>query len=276
MYIDSHCHLFDKAYEIDLADVISRARDAGVEVLVVPGTNLVTSMQAVEIAHKHHGVYACVGCHPHDANGFTDEHLKELEALTFQNKVVAVGEIGLDFFYDFAPKEIQKRVFEIQIDLAIARDLPIVVHTRDSMVEALTTVEQYATNNLRWRSKSNSAHSIDAPMRGVFHCFTGGTSDAQKLFELGFLVSYPGIVTFKNSPVGQTLKEIHLNHIMLETDSPYMTPIPHRGKRNEPANIVHIGKAIAAICGVSIDQVARVTTQNARSLFDLSVLPENK
>ncbi len=187
--------------------------------------------------------------------------LREIEKLSEHRKVVAIGEIGLDYYYDTTPKDKQLRMFRSQIEIAIRRNLPIVVHTRDSMDDAVSTVESMIQRDEYWRSQQATSNSRFPAPKGVFHCFSGDAQIARKLFALGFLrFAYPGIVTFKNSPAAETLKAIGYDHIMLETDSPYLTPAPHRGKRNEPMYIPQIGKKVAEICRATEEDVARTTT----------------
>ncbi|MBI4428961.1 MAG: TatD family hydrolase [Ignavibacteriales bacterium] len=263
MYVDSHAHLFYEDFDEDLPDVIQRAIHAGVEKIIVPGTTLETSNEAVGLAEKYQLVFACVGFHPHEASKATDTQLAEIESLSRHPKVVAIGEIGLDYHYDFSPRDQQRNVFRKQIQIAIRRNLPIVVHTRESTADAFEIVREVSALNRQWKATEQG------DKRGVFHCFTGSVEEANILFGLGFYVSYPGIVTFKNSPVLTTLKTIGLGRILLETDSPYMAPVPVRGKRNEPANIALTAKKMAEVLGERLDEVARVTKENATFLFAL-------
>ncbi len=269
MYIDSHAHLFDDDYRNDLDDTIMRARDAGVEYIVVPGTSNKTSREAIELAEKYEFIYACVGIHPHEAFQASDKFIEEIESLSSHKKVVAIGEIGLDYHYNFSPREKQVAVFRNQIELAIHTNLPIVIHTRESLKETKEIINVMINQHPQWnRADNTSTHGVPLA-RGVFHCFTGSAEDAVELFAMGFFVSYPGIVTFKNSPVTGVLGQIGYDNILLETDSPYMSPVPLRGTRNEPANIVHIGRHIAEILHIPEDEVARVTSLNSKLLFNL-------
>ncbi|HTR81073.1 MAG TPA: TatD family hydrolase, partial [Bacteroidota bacterium] len=272
MYIDSHAHLFDTVYKDDIDDVIARAASLGVKFFVVPATNLETSRQAIELSERYDSVFACVGLHPLDLVGADEKMLAEVEKLSEHKKVVAIGEIGLDYYYDTTPKGLQREMYRAQIRIAIRRNLPIVVHTRDSMEDAITIAEEEIGGNEYWRSQQATANSRFPAPKGVFHCFSGDASTARRLFNLGFLVSYPGIVTFKNSSAVETLRTIGYDHIMLETDSPYLTPAPHRGKRNEPSYIPDIGRKVAEVCGATIEDVARTTTYNAKKLFTIGPL----
>lgn len=265
MYIDSHAHLFYEDYQDDLHAVIERARSAGIEAIVVPGTTVATSREAISLAERFDEVYACVGFHPHEASQVTNDEIAEIEQLSYHRRVVAIGEIGLDFYYDMSPRETQERVFRKQIELAVRRNLPIVVHTRRSMMQALEIVQEAVRTHPTWRHNPSDGSGL----RGVFHCFTGTATQAEQLFKLGFCVSYPGIVTFKNSPVLETLKRIGFHKILLETDSPYLAPVPFRGKRNEPANIVYIANRIAELFHVSPSEIASAASRNTRKLFDL-------
>ncbi len=274
MFIDSHAHLFYPDFKDDIDDVLRRAVDAGVKFFVVPGTNVETSKQAIALSERYEAVYACVGIHPLDMAEADESALREIEKLSEHKKVVAIGEIGLDYYYDTTPKDTQRRMFRAQIEIAARRNLPIVVHTRDSMDDAVSTVEEMIQKNEYWRSQQATSNSRFPAPKGVFHCFSGEAQTARKLMRLGFLVSYPGIVTFKNSPAVETLKVIGYDHIMLETDSPYLAPAPHRGKRNEPMHIPDIAKKVAEICMATENDVARTTTYNAKRLFNIGSLGE--
>lgn len=267
MYIDTHAHLFDEAFKQDLPDVVARARDAGIDSIIVPGTTVQTSREAIELAERFDLVYACVGIHPHEARAASERLLEEIERLSYHRKIVAIGEIGLDYHYDFAPRDVQVNVFRMQISIAVRRNLPIVVHTRESMAATFSIVEEMIVEHSTWRQHNFHAERGTIVGRGVFHCFTGTTDEAIRLFGAGFFVSYPGIITFKKNRVGETLEDIGYQNILIETDSPYMAPEPMRGKRNEPANIVHIGKRIAGLFDISEQELADVTSTNARRLF---------
>jgi len=269
MYIDSHAHIFFKDYKSDIDDVLARARAAGVEAIIVPGTTMETSEEAVALAEKYNDVYATVGIHPHEASRATPAMLERIEQLSANARVVAIGEIGLDYHYDFSPRDVQGEVFRRQIEIAVRRDLPIVVHTRESLDDAYATVKEAVGKYSAWRADQQIVHTRYPALRGVFHCFPGGADDVWRLLDLGFLVSYPGIVTFKNSPSIETLKRIGFDHIILETDSPYMSPVPLRGKRNEPANVVLIARKIAEVFGVPEEDVARAARFNTKRLFKI-------
>jgi TatD DNase family protein len=269
MFIDSHAHLNSEEYRTDLEEVLSRARDAGVEAIIVPGTTVETSLEAIALAEKYPNIYACVGIHPHEASKSSSDALGTIERMTEHKKVVAIGEIGLDYHYDFSPRDVQQDVFKKQIQIAIRRNLPIVVHTRESQDDTIAAVDEATKANPGWRAEESSAHSRVPARRGVFHCFPGGPAEANRLMELGFFVSYPGIVTFKNSPVVETLRSVGYDHILLETDSPWLAPVPLRGKRNEPANVVLIAQKIAEVFTASVEDVARSARFNTKKLFNI-------
>lgn len=264
-YIDSHAHLFDDAFKEDLSAVLDRAHRAGIEAIIVPATNLESSRAAIRLAEEHAELFACVGIHPHDAQNATEAGLREIEGFSKHPKTVAIGEIGLDYHYEFSPRERQKEVFERQIEIASRRKLPIVVHMRESSSDSFSIVEDAVRRYPEWLPGTS------LPKRGVFHCFQGTAGEAEKLRAHGFWVSFTGIVTFKKSPAVETIKRIGFQNILLETDAPYMTPVPLRGKRNEPANVVLVGRKIAEISGASENDVAAATTANAKALFGLDM-----
>jgi TatD DNase family protein len=269
-YIDSHAHLFFTDYANDLAAVLLRAKEAGVSALIVPGTDLKSSREAVRLADQHDNIFACIGIHPHEASKAADQDISEIEKLCEHPKVVAIGEIGLDYHYDFSPRELQKKFLTEQMEIAVRRNLPVVLHMRESTEDAFSIVNHVVSGSPQWKESSKE------PMRGVFHCFPGTADQAAYVRGLGFYISYPGIVTFKKSESIEVVKQIGIHNIMLETDSPYMTPVPFRGKRNEPAYIVLIGRKIAEALNISEEEVARITTENAVRLFGLDLLKENK
>jgi TatD DNase family protein len=270
MFIDSHAHLTSEQFNNDPDEVITRAIDAGVEYIVNPGTDVEDSRRAIALAEKHPQVYACVGFHPHDAKKATDASLKEIEELSMHPKVVAIGEIGLDFHYEFSPRDVQARVFKEQIEIAQRRNLPIVIHTRESNDETIRIVEEAIASAPTWRSQVATQHSRYPAPKGVFHCFSGDPALAWKVINMGFYVSLPGVVTFKNAGFAADVASyVSAEHFLLETDSPYLAPVPHRGKRNEPSNIPIIAKKIAELQHLSVEDVARATNYSAYKLFGI-------
>jgi TatD DNase family protein len=275
MLIDTHAHVTAREFDADRDEVIRRARDAGVEIIINPATGLEDSRQAIELAGRHPGVYACVGIHPHEAAGGTDDALAEIERLSSHPRVVGIGEIGLDYHYDFAPRDVQERVFREQIKIACRRDLPVVVHTRESMAEALRVVTEEAALHPGWRSHRAFPQSRYPGPRGVFHCYAGTLDEAWTLVRMGFAISFPGLLTFKNAGSARGVAGgISLEHIMLETDSPYMTPVPHRGTRNEPMRLPLVAASLAELQGLSVADVARSTSHTAHRVFGVGAAPE--
>ncbi|MCX7984962.1 MAG: TatD family hydrolase [Bacteroidetes bacterium] len=264
IFVDTHVHLFFSDYATDRDEVLERARAVGVRAFIIPGTDVVTSRYALELAERYSDVYAAVGFHPHDSQKVTKELLNEIATLTTHPKVVAVGEIGLDFYYTYSPWDIQKKVLWNQLELAALRDLPVIIHSRDSMPDVLELLRLFIEQNTTWRS---------TPLRprGVFHCFPGSIADATKVFEMNFLISFTGSITFRNSRSQEVLREVGIKHILLETDSPFMAPVPYRGKRNEPSYILPIAQKITTVCNEPLITVARVTTDNAVKLFGVLV-----
>lgn len=269
MFIDTHAHLFYADYENDVNEVLQRAHAARVEYCIVPGTNLETSRQAVALAERFSGVYAAVGFHPLDLAEWNDDSIAELEKLLTHPKVVAVGEIGIDYFYDRSPRDVQRRVFRLQMELAVKHDRPVIIHTRDSMDDAALIAEEIVTAYTGWRSATKNPKSKSESLKGVFHCYSGDAQTASRLIGRGFLMSFPGVVTFKNNTTADVLRTIGYDHIMLETDSPYLTPAPHRGTRNEPSYIPLIAQKVAEICGASVNDIERTSTYNALKLFGI-------
>lgn len=268
--IDTHAHLTSVQYDTDRDDVIRRAVDAGVKYIVNPATDLDDSKRAIELAERHTNIYACVGFHPHEAKKADDRSLAEIEELSNHPKVVAIGEIGLDFHYDFSPPDVQEEVFAAQIRIAQRRNLPIVIHTRESTERTVRIVEEAIASGQAWRRNTVTSHSRYPAPRGVFHCFSGDVATAWKVIHLGFYISFPGVVTFKNSGhAAEVASKVSLEHFLLETDSPYLAPVPHRGKRNEPQNILIIAGRIAQLQHLGVEDVVRSTSYAAHRLFGI-------
>ena len=249
--IDSHGHIYTPRFDADRDEVIERAREAGIVQLMQVGCNLEESRAVIALAERAPGIYASVGVHPHDADTVDDSVLDALEKLTEHPKVLAWGEIGLDFYYDNSPREIQIAAFDNQIQRAAALGLPVVIHTRDAEPETLEILER--------RPLERGGH---------IHCFTGTEDMAQSLLDLGFHIGFTGIITFKNAgALREVVKRVPLERLLIETDCPYLAPIPHRGKRNEPAFVTHVGQAVAEIKGVSLAEVAAKTSENFYGLY---------
>jgi len=253
--IDSHCHLDSPEFDADRDEVVARASDAGVEQMVAIGTGSgPPDLEAgIRLADRYAQFYATVGIHPHDAAKATGPDFERLAELLSHPKVVAVGEIGLDYHYDFSPRETQRSVFIQQMEIAAAAKKPIVIHTREAWDDTATLLEEH------WRP-----HGIG----GIMHCFSGGPQEARRALDLGFYLGFGGIVTFpKALDVQAAAKEAPEDRILVETDSPYLAPVPKRGKRNEPALIVHTACKLAELRGQSLEEIGCVTSKNFRRLL---------
>lgn len=254
MFIDTHAHLFYPNYQDDLDIVLQNAKNEKIDYILVPATDLPTSNKVIELINKYEMLYGAVGIHPHDTKDWTDDCLTQLKELASHKKVVAIGEIGLDYFYDFSPKEKQIEAFRKQLEIAISLDLPVIIHNREADEDVLSIVSEYSRQGLR----------------GQFHCFSGSLKDALKIIKMNFYLSFTGNITFKKTDDLRTIaSQIQLHHLLLETDSPFMTPVPHRGKRNEPANIPLIAQKLAELHNVTVEDVGRITSFNAFKLFGI-------
>ena len=255
---DTHAHLHDPWIGDDLPEVMDRAKQAGVEQVVTIGCSLEDSRNALAVAEQYDNVRATLGVHPHDAKDWTDEIAVEFRRMATSDQVVAIGEIGLDFYRNLSPHPDQYRAFEAQLTLADQLNLPVVIHSRDAHEETYAVLEEWA--NLRQRER---------PI-GVIHCFSGDADLAHRYHNLGFLISFAGPVTYpKNDALRAAAASLPLNALVIETDAPYLSPQPRRGKRNEPAHIHHTAEQIADVRGESIDVVAKRTILNSVSLFAL-------
>ncbi|MBM7622278.1 TatD DNase family protein [Bacillus tianshenii] len=255
MLFDTHVHLNADQYEEDLQEVIERARNEEVMNMVVVGFDRKTIQKAMELVEEYDFIYAAVGWHPVDAIDMTEEDLLWIEELASHEKVVAIGEMGLDYHWDKSPKDIQKEVFRKQIQLAKRVKLPIVIHNRD------------ATSDVVQILKEEDAQEVG----GIMHCFTGSLEVAKECMEMNFYISFGGPVTFKNAKKPkEVVKEIPLDMLLIETDCPYLTPHPYRGKRNEPGYVRFVAEEIAALRGMSVEEVAEKTTANAKKLFGIN------
>ncbi len=256
MYIDTHVHLNAEQYNEDLQDVIARALEAGVNQMVVIGFDQKTIKRAIELAEEYDFIYAVVGWHPVDAIDCTDEDLQWIEELASHPKVVAIGETGLDYHWDKSPKEIQQQVFRKQIQLAQRVNLPLVIHNRDATEDVVKILQEEHAEKTG----------------GVMHCFGGSVETAKTCIDMNFMISLGGPVTFKNAKKPKEVAmEIPLEWLMIETDAPYLAPHPHRGKRNEPGLVPLVAEEIARLKGVSIEEVAQATTENAKRFYKLPV-----
>lgn len=255
--IDSHCHL--EMFKEELSDVVRRAYDSGVSTIVTVASDVESLDEVVKIAEQYPMVYATVGIHPHDAKDFNDKVLKKIFELSRHPKVIAIGEIGLDYHYDNSPREAQKSAFVRQLELARDLGLPVVVHSREAFDDTIKILKESGVS------------------RGVLHCFSGNLSQAKKAIELGFLISISGVVTFKNAKkIKEVAQFVPDDYLLIETDAPYLAPEPMRGKGNEPAFLIYTARELAELRGVTVEDIDRITTVNTYKLFQIGDLPKGE
>lgn len=252
MYFDTHTHLDDARFADDRAEVIQKVRDAGVTLAVNIGADMKSSETSVALAEQYDFIYASVGVHPEDVTHLTEADMDRLAELAQHNKVVAIGEIGLDYHYDDVPKELQKKWFLRQIQLAQKLELPYIVHDREAHGDVLEIIRE------------------SGYFRGVMHCYSGSAEMAQELLKLGFYISFAGPVTFKNGKKTQeAAKQIPIERILIETDSPYLTPEPYRGQRNDSSMVQFVARKIAELKGITAAEAARITMENGKRFFNI-------
>lgn len=259
MFIDTHCHLDHRYYADDLDEVLTRSREAGVAQWVAPATDIESTKALLQLAEKHPGLHACAGIHPCDSDSVSgDAWADEMLKLAASPGIAAIGEIGLDYYHKppegftlDAWKQHQARVLRVQLDIAVALNFNVILHARESHEDLVNVIRPYT-----------------GKLRAVFHCFTGTAEQASEILDLGHLVSFTGVVTFKNSPIVQrTAQTLPKGTFMLETDGPYLAPVPHRGKRCEPAFVADTARFIAALRGETVEELASETSQTAKAFF---------
>lgn len=253
--IDTHCHLTSDALSPTLQAVWTRAGAAGVETMITVATHAADAGRCIAVAGHYDGVFATIGVHPHEAIHCTARHLRRLRELRHNVHTVAWGEIGLDYHYNFSPRDVQHEVFSAQLEFARDTGLPVVIHCREAIDDTIAMLVQHGYGG----------HDV------VFHCFTGTASEAARIRDAGWRLSFTGVVTFKNSTELQAIaRDYPLDELMLETDAPYLTPAPHRSKRpNEPSMLVHTARFLAELKGIALEDIAERTTSNARAFFNL-------
>jgi TatD DNase family protein len=259
IFIDTHAHLYWEDFRDDLSEVIARARAAGVERMIIPATDFASFHEAIRIADTYEGVFVSVGIHPHEAGKVPFDFCDELRTLARHPKVVAIGEIGLDYYYDFCTPAVQHRVLHAQLDAARALGLPVILHNRESDDDLLAAVREHQ----------------DGSLRGQFHCFSSDTRYARAVLDAGFHISFTGNVSFKKSSLDPVLSYVPDDRLLIETDAPFMTPVPYRGKRNEPAYIPLIARRFALTRHQAVSHISRITTRNAEDLFHLESKDSN-
>jgi len=261
MFVDSHAHIDGSEFDGDRESVIQRARDAGVSAILNIGTGDPHSgalERAVELAEQHTNIYTAIGTHPHDAKLF-DHQAEEriVKLIAGSSRVIAWGEIGLDFHYDNSPRDVQVKVFKRQLQLAREANLPVIIHTREAEAETIEIL------------KSERTHGV---VPGIMHCFSGSLRLAQQAAELGFYISFSGIVTFKKAEELRAIaRQVPLDKLLIETDCPFLAPVPFRGKRNEPAYVVEVARCLAALHEKTIDEIGQITHSNFVKLFNLAI-----
>ncbi len=255
MFFDSHAHLDDEKFTDDRAEVIARAKENGVTHIVNIGADMESSARSIELTQQYDMIYAAVGVHPHDAKKVIVSDYDQLAQWTRLDKVVAIGEIGLDYYYDLSPRELQREVFIRQLDVARQTHMPIVIHDRDAHGETMEILKREGKGLI-----------------GVVHCFAGSMEMAAELIKMGWYIGCDGPVTFKNAAkLPGIMQKIPLERLLIETDSPYLTPVPFRGKRNEPAYVRFVAEHIAVLRGIPIEDIAKATTQNVCDLFQIKL-----
>ena len=251
MIVDTHCHLYFEELNKDLDGVLSRANELGVNTFICVGTNLSDSYESLILAQKYKSIYATAGIHPHDSKDAAEDDLQELRKLLDNEKIVAVGEMGLDYFRNISNSDTQKTVFKDQLKLADETNKPIVFHNREADEDIIKILSDFPN------------------VIGVAHCFSSSYETAIKLIEMGFYISFSGNLTFKNSHLPEVAKKLPLDRLLVETDSPFLSPVPYRGKTNEPGRARYVAEKLAEIFDSDIDQIASITTANAKNLFNL-------
>jgi TatD DNase family protein len=255
MLIDTHCHLDDRRFDYERQKTIARAREIGVSRFITIGCDIANSIRAMSISIVHPDVYFSSGIHPHEAAKAPQNFMEQLRIVASHHKCVAIGECGLDYYHNHSPKEAQQRVFKNQIQLAHELKKPLVIHVRDAWEDCLSILEEYK----QLRTKT------------VIHCFTGTLAQAKMMVDLGCVLSISGVVTFKEpGELHKVVTQIPLDHLLVETDSPYLAPVPYRGKRNEPAFVFFVAQKIAELRGILVDEVILQTGKNAQSIFGIN------
>ena len=272
--IDTHCHIDEEAFEPDREEVIARQQQSGVQAMIVPGVNVASINSVMELCHAHPGYcYPALGLHPEDVKADWREQLATVEAAirAHRDELVAIGEIGLDYYWDKTFKEEQKEVLRRQLLLARELNLPVILHNREATEDILTIVNTIA---------NDQSPITNNQLRGVFHCYSGSKETAEIILKMGFYLGIGGVLTFKNSKLSETLKELNqssitnhqlpiTNRLLLETDAPYMAPTPHRGERNESRFMALVAERLAQVLNVSVDEIIEATSANARQLFGI-------
>lgn len=263
---DTHCHLDFERFEEDRDQVVDRARDAGITRILNPGIDLVSSQAAIKLADKYAEVYVAVGIHPNSANTFDQSTLPRLREMASHPKVVAIGEIGLDYYRDRAPRELQQRIFRLQLELAAELGLPVVTHNRQATADVLKILKE-------WQAQLVLSGSVLANRPGVLHSYSDNEENGFKAIAVNFYIGITGPVTFQNAPeLQKVVATLPAEHLLIETDAPFLTPHPRRGQRNEPALVFWVAEKVAELHSCPVSEIARVTSENAARLFNWRVM----
>lgn len=258
--IDTHCHINFDSYDEDRHAVIERAAEARVDRIIIPAVDVETSQQGIDLAQQYEGIYCAVGVHPNSTSTFEASDIAKLRELAQNEKVVAIGEIGLDYYWDKSPKDKQKQALEAQLELAASLNLPVIIHNRDASEDVMDILEAWAS-------------TLEGPLKarpGVLHSFSAPDSIAERALTSGFYLGFTGPITFKKADELRSIAaKVPLDKLLVETDGPFLTPHPYRGKRNEPAYIPYIVDRLAGLHLVTVEEMAQATTQNAERLFGL-------
>jgi len=259
MFIDTHAHLNYPDILEDIDNILSRAAGSGIEYIIVPATTLQSSLDVIELVQKYDMLYGAIGIHPTELADFHDKHLHEIDELASSEKIIAIGEIGLDYYWKPYDKELQHYVLKSQLQIASAKNLPVILHNRESSEDLMKIITEFTGSGSK--------------LTGQFHSFSGSEEMAQTCIEKGFYISFTGNLTYKPRQDTLTAYEIvkntSLEHLLLETDTPYLPPVPHRGRRNEPSFVKHTAQKISELKGIEAEEVGRVTTSNAKKLFGI-------
>lgn len=249
MFTDTHCHIFSENYSQDkVLELIEHAKNQGVTKIINNGTDSRTNREVLLLSQKYENIYPAIGIHPEVTEYIEDDYIFIENNIS---SIVAIGEIGLDYHYDNIDKELQRKIFKRQLDIAQKQNKPVIIHSRGATKDTIDILKEFPG------------------LKGIIHCFTGSLETADEYIKMGFKLGMNGVITFKNSKFRDILKNIPLESIVLETDSPYLSPEPVRGTRNEPANIVHIAKFIAEVKGITVDELSKITEKNVEDIFDI-------
>jgi len=249
MFTDSHCHIYDEYYE-NIEEIITLAKDNKVNRFINNGCDSKTNIEVIDKIAKYENMYGAIGIHPEYVDTYTVEDINFIKDNLNNNKIIAIGEIGLDYYYTKENKEKQKELFEKQLKLAEDNNIPVIIHSRDATLDTINTLKKYK-------------------VRGLIHSFSGSLETAKEYIKMGYLIGINGVITFKNANIKDVIKEIPLEYLVLETDSPYLTPVPYRGKQNNPAHIIDIAKFVCDLKNISLEELAKITNDNLKRIFKI-------